>query len=639
MHQILFLLGKVISSIGLLLLFITSSYGWGYTLFSLIGVKTLSRSENYLFSIIIGMGIVGHFVLFSGLGNFLYPLTAIILLIGGILLALISFWKQRVHDQKFIIKLVLPHKINWFHVGLIVIILVNLCYSFLANVLTPPISLDEVAYHMAAPKIYADTHSITYLDSIPYTNWPFETEMLFTYGLLLSSETFAHLITWVALILTCLSFSLFGRKYFTESSGLIAAAIFSSTPVVMTIAGSGLIELPLTMYIVVATLTLINWFLTGDKSYFILSGLFSGFAASTKLNAAVIPVILGICIIFQTIFIRRNSILKGIKQFSLYGLLSLVVVLPWYLKTWYQTGNPFWPFFWNFLGGRNWDALGSQYLFGFVQSPNMPLTINNWLLGLWKISSSPSLFGSQGFETSWLYIQLLPISFLALLFYKSKYKQAFYWLSIISLAFYTNWFLQTHQTRFLMPVIGILSLNIGIGVTWFLEIRSLKWNVIWSWVFILFLLSTSWVLKPSYRMQIYNNRSFLAGSITRTQFLEEHSPGYEVFDFINKNLPSDVNIWLALYEVRGYYLDRNYSWANPISQRAIPMEKFRDSDQLANELRRRGISYILLQTSTIDAYSNIKFGDLYSALIRSLVEQHGQLIYSNMQEELYKLVP
>jgi hypothetical protein len=269
----------------------------------------------------------------------------------------------------------------------------------------------------------------------------------------------------------------------------------------------------------------------------------------------------------------------------------------------------------------------------------MQLTIKNWLFGLWEIIAYPGKFGSTGYDLSWLYLILLPFSILAIFLYKTQHKQVFFWLSILSLAFYTNWFLQTHQTRFLMPSIGILSLILGIGVTWFLELRDWKWNAFWSLVLILFLFMSSWVVKPSYRMQILKNRSYLSGDISRSQFLEDRNQGYKVFEYINGNLPNDAIIWLALYEVRGYYLDREYLWANPISQRAIKMEQFSDADRLAIELKNRGISYILLQTSTIDTYSFIKYGEIYSTLIRSLVEQHGQLIVSDGQEQLYKLVP
>jgi len=147
------------------------------------------------------MGVIAHLVLFLGLGKLLYPLTAIILLILGVGLAIFHAWKHRTTPIKFSLPARLQFKNNWFQAVLVVILFINLGFSFVTNVLTPPISVDEVAYHMAVPKLYVNHHSVYYLATIPHSNWPFETEMLFTLGLLLSSETLAHYMTWISLIL------------------------------------------------------------------------------------------------------------------------------------------------------------------------------------------------------------------------------------------------------------------------------------------------------------------------------------------------------------------------------------------------------------------------------------------------------
>jgi 4-amino-4-deoxy-L-arabinose transferase-like glycosyltransferase len=638
MDHILYFLINNIPSIGLFLIFIIAAHGWGISFLKLLRIKRKSSGEDYFYSIIIGIGIFGHLILIIGMLKLLYPIAAIILMAAGILL---FFWNLIRNRTLYVstLKITLPTKNNWFSIALLLTILSNLGYSLFANALIPPLNIDEVAYHMAVPKIYVTHHAISYVSTIPYSNWPFETEMIYTFGLLLSSETFAHLMTWFSLLAICLYLWFFGKKYFTRDTGLIAAAIFSSTPLVLTLTGTGLIELPLTMYIVLATFMLLEWLISGDKSYFILSGIFGGLAASTKLNAAVIPVILGICIIIHGIFIRHYKKLTVLKQFSGYGFLSFSVVLPWYLKTFIQTGNPFWPFLWNFLGGKNWDMIGTEYLLDFIKHPNLPITLQNWILGLWKITTNPSQFGSFGYDLSWIYLILLPLPVVALIWYKSQYKQIFVWLCVLSVIFYTNWFLQTQQTRFLMPALGIFSLVTGIGISWFFSVFKWKWNIFFPILFIVFLVANNWIVKSSRRSIVFNNLYYLSGSISRNKFLEDHVAGYKVFEYINENLPDDANIWLALYEVRGYYLDRNYLWANPISQRALRIEQFQDAGQLAGELNQRGISYVLLQTSTIDQYQYIKYGNIYSTMIRALLEQHGELIYSDVQELLYRLNP
>jgi 4-amino-4-deoxy-L-arabinose transferase-like glycosyltransferase len=638
MDHILYFLIHNVPSISLFLIFIIASHGWGITFLKLLRIKLKSSAEIIFYSIIIGIGIIGHFILLIGMLKLLYPVAAIILITAGILLFIVNLLNNR---AQYIspLKISLPTRIDWFSVLLLLVIISNIGYSFFANVLIPPLNTDEVAYHMAVPKIYVAHHAISYVSTIPYSNWPFETEMIYTLGLLLSSEIFAHLLTWFSLIAICTYLWYFGNKYFTGQAGLLAAAIFSSTPLVLTLAGTGLIELPLTMYVVLATFTLLEWFISGDKAFFILSGIFGGLAASTKLNAAVIPVILGACIIIYGIVISHPKKIRILKQFSGYGLLAFSVVLPWYLKTFIQTGNPFWPFLWNILGGKNWDMTGTEYLLNFIQHPNLPISLQNWILGLWKITTNPSQYGSFGYDLSWIYLVLLPLPVLAIIWYKSQNKQIFIWLCSLSLIFYTSWFLQTQQTRFLMPALGLFSLVIGVGISWFFNIFRWKWKIVFPILMIAFLGANNWTIEPSRRSIVNYNLYYLAGSISRNKFLEDNVAGYKVFEYVNANLQEDANIWLALYEVRGYYLDRNYLWANPISQRAIRIEQFQDANHLADELNHLGISYVLLQTSTLDNYQYIKYGNIYSTMIRSLLEQHGELIYSDQHEQLYILNP
>ena len=123
-------------------------------------------------------------------------------------------------------------------VALLVLLVLNLVYPLVAYGFVPPIMHDEVAYHLAIPKIYIANHAITYIAYIPYSNWPLGTEMLYTLGLLLHSETLAHLVTWNALLLLSAGLWWFARRYLHEKEGLLPAVLFSATPMVGALAGT-----------------------------------------------------------------------------------------------------------------------------------------------------------------------------------------------------------------------------------------------------------------------------------------------------------------------------------------------------------------------------------------------------------------
>jgi len=586
----------------------------------------------------VGFGILGHITFALGVSGLIYKSTGIGIISIGLLLGFIKFIRSKSTYYTTIIQLLKSIKFGWFPSVLVIILIINLIYPLFANALVPPYNYDEVAYHLAIPKIFIQQNSINYISFIPYSNWPLETELLFTLGLLFSAEVLAHLITWFAFILVCISLYNFGRKYFNSEVGLLAAVIFSSTPMVTTLAGTGLIELPLTLYMLLAILTFLDWLNSGERYDWILSAVFGGLAASTKLNAALIPLLLGILLVLVLYKRKQFKLVKIIGIFALYGMIAFLIVSPWYLKTWIQTGNPFWPFLFDFLGGRNWDELGSEYLLGFIRLPNLEITLKNGLLGLYLLTFDAINFGPYRVVLGPFYLFFIPFSIPALFLLEPKKRRILRWLVLIGLLFYTAWFLQTHQTRFLMPASSVLALISAIGLYWFWNLGSIQWSTILKIILTVFFIYLNWITNPADRNLVKNSWPFLSGQMTREQFLERVVPGYEVFAYANNELPDDVYMWMALYESRGYYLDHEYMWANPISQRDIQLEKFNNASELAEELNQRGFTHIIFRTDQLEPFSYIKYGPEITELTRNLLSNHAQLIFHSEPLELYELI-
>jgi 4-amino-4-deoxy-L-arabinose transferase-like glycosyltransferase len=631
----------LIKDFGLLGLLLIGAFGFGSLVIHSIGFRNRSQPGFYLYSISLGLGIIGHLLLGLGaLGGYFKPVGWILLLVG-LAIALVEISRMRVEYRQVLAQIKLPKYINLFSILLVLLLAANLLYPLFSDALVPPVSWDEVAYHLAIPKIYIEHHSISYIPFIPYSNWPLETEMLFTLSLLLASETLAHLISWTTLLLTCAGLFIFSRKHINSQMGLLAAVIFSSTPMVTTLAGTALIELPLTLYIFLAAITFLEWIISKNQKYWVLSAIFGGLAASTKLNAALVPFLLGI--VMTIILLRQKTpFILVFRQFLYYGLVAGAIVSPWFLKTWFFTNNPFWPFFYPILGGRNWDALGTEYLLGFIRSPNLRLTPLNWIRGLWLLTTEPAKFGPYRVTIGQQYLALLPYSVPALLFWRYRFRRLLQWLAVLGVIFYTSWFFQTHQTRFLMPTMAIMALLASAGVFWLLQTEPNEWKH-WSNFVIIgltpFLVVNSWLVNPTDRNHVISRWPYLSGQITRDQFLESQVPGYDTYLYANQHLPQDAFVWLALYESRGYYLDRDYMWANPISQRAFPLEGFSNADQLASELASRGFTYVIFRSTNLEKFTYIKYGKKITELTQQLLANHADRLYGSSELELYELRP
>jgi hypothetical protein len=370
-----------------------------------------------------------------------------------------------------------------------------------------------------------------------------------------------------------------------------------------------------------------------------LSALSGGLAAATKLNGALVSLVLGVLIVIADL-LRRQVQLKTLAiRFVLFGLLAFAVVAPWYVKCWIQTGNPFWPFLQDTLGGRDWDALGSEYLLGFIRLPNMPATPTNWLLGLWYLTFQANRFGPQRVVLGWHYLVMLPFVLPALFFIKPAYRRTLRWLSTMGIIYYTVWFFQTHQSRFLIPTTPVLALLAASGALWLGGVRQTIWRTLVQGVLVLSLTLTSWLASPADRAHVGSRWRFLSGQTTRQAFFLKQVPGYATYIYANEHLHSDTYVLLALYESRGYYLDRDYVWANPISQRILRLEQFTDADQLAAELRARGFTHVIFRSAKLDNYTYIRHGEAITQLTRALLAEHARLMYTSSELELYELLP
>jgi hypothetical protein len=320
-------------------------------------------------------------------------------------------------------------------------------------------------------------------------------------------------------------------------------------------------------------------------------------------------------------------------------MVSFAIVSPWFIKSWIQTGNPLWPFFQDVLGGRNWDALGTEYLIGFIQLANMDMTLRNWLLGLWHLTAKASRFGPDRVTLGWFYLVLLPAFVPSWLCSPGPRRRVLTWLSLIALLLYTAWFSQTHQARFLLPTLPVLALLGASGVVWLWSAKPDVWRVSVQVLLLVSLISASWLCQAKDRETILSRLPFLVGNETRGEFLMAFAPGYAAYQYANEHLPEDTLVSLALYESRGYYLDREYVWMNPISQRLLRLEEFPDPKSLAEKLWSMGVTHLLFAPERLERYSYIRYGEQYTDLALGLVEQHGQLLYETPDLVLYAIKP
>ena len=189
----------------------------------------------------------------------------------------------------------------------------------LIGALGPELGFDALWYHTTIPKIWLAMHKITFLGGdLYYSGLPKLMDMLYVYP-------GAQLIHFSFGILTLIVIYKLARKYLNNTYSLLACIIFYSNLVVGWQSITAYIDLGRTFFEILAL------YLFLEKKY-LQTAIILGLAVSTKilsLGSLPIFIILGLPIA--------------------YCLLPILIVSPWLLFNYLNTGNPVYPIFSSYL--------------------------------------------------------------------------------------------------------------------------------------------------------------------------------------------------------------------------------------------------------------------------------------------------
>jgi hypothetical protein len=127
----------------------------------------------------------------------------------------------------------------------------------------------------------------------------------------------------------------------------------------------------------------------------------------------------------------------------------------------------------------------------------------------------------------------------------------------------------------------------------------------------------------------------LRGEVSTDAWIDRVHKGHILIHYANENLPSNVRILLIPYEVRTFYLDKDYVWGSLTTQRIIPFEQFNTADELAAWLRELGITHVIDNPAI--KYDRLRYWEHDRELMLELREQCGGVIYREDEAVLYEL--
>ncbi len=621
-----------------LVFIILVSFALGQKILRLIKVKFSSELENFAFSFPLGMAVLAYITFFIGIIGFLYKsvILSIFLIIFVFLIKDIIIFVNSIIDYiQGLYKQIAGKKLKikfgfWLLVWsfLFLFIALNFIVSF-----TPPWHFDVLAYHLAVPKIYINAHQIIYIPYIFFSNLPSLVDTINLIGLLSYNGVLSNLLAYtlgVALVIAIYSFCL---RFFNKKIAILSSLIFYTFPMIIRIAPTSHVDIQFALFVFLSFYGLFLYFQSGILKYLILSAIFAGFGASSKIFGGVAAI--GILIILLGRIIKKSlkseiSLKKSLFALFFFCLISFIVFSPWLLKNYYFTGNPVWPAANSFFNGRNWDARHQEGLSSIVNVRKMTLT--NYLRLPWDIhtQSGASIGNIDNDEAIGPYF----LAFLPIYFFLKKRNELINTFFILLIIYLTIWFFMSYYFRYTIyswPLIAIISAYV---------ISELMENPILSRILAVLLLFTFgfcfliWI--GGYSKQI----PVAIGIESEGSFYTKHpGPIYSASKFINSNLPAGSKI-LLFRDTRGFFIDSKYVWADPLLQLEINYSKFRNNRDYYKELKYLNVTHILVNTEFEfrgQIVNDYRYTEGILNMSAQMLENHGKRIYNKWPISVYEI--
>jgi len=471
---------------------------------------------------------------------------------------------------------------DWLFAGFIAI---GFLFS-LIGVLAPSTAADwdSIAYHLAVPKIWNQAGRIEYIPFIHHSNFPFCVDNLYIWGLQWGGQQGAKAFSLCFLVFGLLAVYGVTKDLFEIQAAKWATVAFLSAPVVLWESGTAYIDLAQGLYVGLGVVMLFRSF----REHLLVGSILVGLGVASKYTGLQSVLALGIVGFVSLALSERVG--TAIRLSMLSVLLAVLVGSPWLVKNAVMAGNPVFPFFYEKLGGKNWDQRRAdiytreQKSFGVGRSEGNldPTAVGHAMLGL---AYQPGRYVNPGPQEG----QGLPtgavgaVGLLAAMLWLISGKARRYELSLIGWVglSLTMWFVLSQQSRYLVFLLPPLCILAGTAVA------RLGTGKLMAAACVLQALHSLWMINSD----VVSDKIRVAlGADTPQAYLESRLGFFRAAQKLNEIAAGGK---VALYdEVFGFYLDVPYFWANPGHCTLIPYDSMKDGDDFVNEMKKLGFTHI-----------------------------------------------
>jgi 4-amino-4-deoxy-L-arabinose transferase-like glycosyltransferase len=480
--------------------------------------------------------------------------------------------------------------------------------------LAPPVDTDYdgLSQHLATPKIHLRHGRIEPLWFDHHSHFPSTLQMLFTAALAGRSAEAAKVVHWACAIGSALLLVLIGRRFLSPAAGEWAAFALLTVPLTAWLAQVAYVDLGSVFFAALLLLGFLMWDRSRSTRQLLLAACAAGGGMAVKMQGIQIFLV-GALLVIAAGVLARHAVARVAGQAAAFSAVAAVLAAPWYIKSALWTGNPVYPFAYQVFGGRYWGpgeaATYHEHQLGFgVGSPpppevreemgflartfSGPRSPANLLLAPWNVVMRPSefdvvnvspIYAAMCLSTGPLFLAILPLVLLR------APRRAEGWALAFLAPLWLAWLMLMQYNRYLLPALAFAAVPVGFVLADALPdrgpARAIPRGVAWTW---------GGIAMGFMVLQGLASGSWWAGLgfTGRSEYLASNSECYRMAQWVNKLTPPEAKI--ALYsEPRGFYLDRDYLWADPGHSRLIEYDRVHSGDDLLAQFTRLGVTHVL----------------------------------------------
>jgi 4-amino-4-deoxy-L-arabinose transferase-like glycosyltransferase len=335
----------------------------------------------------------------------------------------------------------------------LLLVFLSLSFAFV-GALAPETEYDALWYHLNLPRLWLDAgRPVDVVQEYP-SLYPMTWELVYGAGLAMGGAIAAKLLHFGCLLILATTVAMAWRLYAPSCSPWVAVGLLVTAPTVLWEATTAYDDLAIAMFASVACYALARFARTGHSSWLTASAIEFGLAASTK-HLGLVALTAASAVLVWDCRRRQVAFRSVARSVITLGTVAIVLPLPWYVRAWSGSGNPFFPEMYGVFGGgpaTRWDIVANQGLtafkshFGLGHGPAALARLP------WDVTVHAALFGGS-FGPLWLI--LIPGCLLG-----SRNGRGAARVGMGVLVYLAVWAspVSSFQLRFLVPVAGALAL-------------------------------------------------------------------------------------------------------------------------------------------------------------------------------------